>query len=227
MNPQQLALDKIAQAQQLIVVGADSWQGITARLWYFNKIGDNNWIVVKSARTVVVGKNGLAWADSSYQNLAKAPLKQEGDSKSPAGIFSLGKIFGVANMTSADYIQLKTGIVCIDDSNSKYYNHIVDSKQISDKDWHSAENMSKFSLYKYGIEVLYNANPAIPKKGSCIFMHIWKSATIGTEGCTAMAEDDISDIQASLDSNKKPVLVQLPQYIYEQVKNDWQLPDLL
>ncbi|AXH30730.1 hypothetical protein CGC45_07590 [Francisella opportunistica] len=199
---------------------------MTARLWYFNKIGDNNWIVVKSARTVVVGKNGLAWADSSYQNLAKAPLKQEGDSKSPAGIFSLGKIFGVANMTLANYIQLKTGIICIDDSNSKYYNHIVDSKQISDKDWHSAENMSKISLYKYGIEVLYNANPAIPKKGSCIFMHIWKSATIGTEGCTAMAEDDISDIQASLDSSKKPVLVQLPQYIYEQVKNDWQLPDL-
>ena len=39
-------------------------------------------------------------------------------------------------------------------------------------------------------------------------MHIWKSATIGTEGCTAIAEEDISDIQASLDLNKNPVLVQ-------------------
>lgn len=58
--------------------------------------------------------------------------------------------------------------------------------------------MSEISFYEYGIEVLYNTNSTVPRKGSCIFMHIWKSATIGTEGCTAIAEEDISDIQASL-----------------------------
>ncbi|OIN83731.1 L,D-transpeptidase family protein [Francisella sp. TX07-6608] len=227
MNSQQQALDKIAQAQQLIVVVTDSWQTKLARLFYFSRKNLSNWIVIKPATAVVIGKNGLAWADSSYLNLAKAPLKQEGDSRSPAGVFSLGKIFGFANKTFTDYIHIKTGIECIDDSNSKYYNHVVNSQQINDKDWHSAENMSEISLYKYGIEVLYNTNPIVPTKGSCIFMHIWKSATIGTEGCTAMAEEDISDIQASLDSNKNPVLVQLPQHIYHQVKDDWQLPDLL
>ncbi len=44
--------------------------------------------------------------------------------------------------------------MCIDDSNSKYYNHIVNSKQISDKDWRSAENMLEILFYEYGIEVL-------------------------------------------------------------------------
>ena len=44
---------------------------------------------------------------------------------------------------------------------------------------------------------------------------------------SSIAEEDISDIQESLDSNKNPVLVQLPQHIYDQVKNDWQLSDLL
>ncbi|WP_257719642.1 hypothetical protein [Francisella persica] len=39
-----------------------------------------------------------------YQNLAKALLKQEGDSRSSAVVFSLGKIFGFANRTSADCI---------------------------------------------------------------------------------------------------------------------------
>ncbi|MDE4976274.1 hypothetical protein NAI43_11110, partial [Francisella tularensis subsp. holarctica] len=78
------------------------------------------------------------------------------------------------------YIHIKTGIECIYDSNTIYYNRIVNSQQSNDKDWHSAENMSEISIYKYGIVVLYNKNPIVPRKGSFIFMHIWKSATIGT-----------------------------------------------
>lgn len=54
-------------------------------------------------------------------------------------------------------------------------------------------------------------------------MHIWKSATIGTEGCTAIAEEDISNIKHHY-SNKNSVLVQLLQHTYDQIKNDWQLP---
>ena len=106
INSQQQALDKIVQAQQLIVVVTDSWQGMVARLLY-TRNGANTWRVIKPATAVVIGKSGLAWADSSYQNLAKAPLNQEGDSRSPAGVFSLGKIFGFANRTSANYIQVK------------------------------------------------------------------------------------------------------------------------
>ena len=135
-------------------------------------------MIIKTARPVVVGKKGLAWADSSYQKLGKADLKKEGDNKAPAGIFSLGKTFGFSNefLDKSEYIPLTTGIRCVDDSNSKYYNQIVDNNNSSiQKDWQSAENMPKVSIYKYGIEILYNTNPARPKKGSCIFMHIWKS----------------------------------------------------
>ncbi len=66
MNPQQQALDKIVQAQQLIVVVTDSWQGMAARLSYFTRNGANTWRVIKPASAVVIGKSGLAWADSSY-----------------------------------------------------------------------------------------------------------------------------------------------------------------
>ena len=41
MNPQQQALDKIVQAQQLIVVVTDSWQRMAARLSYFTRNGAN------------------------------------------------------------------------------------------------------------------------------------------------------------------------------------------
>nr|WP_231138717.1 hypothetical protein [Francisella orientalis] len=89
----------------------------------------------KLATTVVVGKNGLAWANSIYQSLADADSKKkEGDSKSPAGIFDIDKTFGFANISAVEYVRLKTGIECVDDSNSKYYNQIVNSNLIDDKD---------------------------------------------------------------------------------------------
>ncbi|QUE31089.1 L,D-transpeptidase family protein [Francisella philomiragia] len=226
MVSQNLSIQKISKAKQLIVVTTSNWQSVTGKLWFFEKDNQNNWLAKKLATTVVVGKNGIAWADSIYQSLADADLKKEGDSKSPAGIFDIGKTFGFANILAVEYVQLKTGIECVDDSNSKYYNQIVNSDLIDDKDWLSAENMSEIAIYKYGVEILYNTNPAIAKKGSCIFMHIWKSPTTGTEGCTAMAEDDIRDIQSYLDMNKNPILVQLTQDIYKQVQDDWQLPIL-
>ncbi|WP_265658148.1 L,D-transpeptidase family protein [Francisella philomiragia] len=226
MVNQNLSIQKISKAKQLIVVTTSNWQSVSGKLWFFEKDNQNNWLAKKLATTVVVGKNGIAWADSIYQSLADADLKKEGDSKSPAGIFDIGKTFGFANILAVEYVQLKTGIECVDDSNSKYYNQIVNSDLIDDKDWLSAENMSEIAIYKYGVEILYNTNPAIAKKGSCIFMHIWKSPTTGTEGCTAMAEDDIRDIQSYLDMNKNPILVQLTQDIYKQVQDDWQLPIL-
>lgn len=64
MNSQQHALDKISQAWQLIVVVTDSWQTKLARLFYFGRKNLSNWIVIKPATAVVIGKNGLAWADS-------------------------------------------------------------------------------------------------------------------------------------------------------------------
>ena len=225
----EINIEKIAKTQQLIVVTTDNWQSIQGKLWYFKKDKKNHWVIIKTARSVVVGKKGLAWADSSYQRLEKASEKKEGDNKAPAGVFNLGKTFGFSNrsLNKSEHIPLTTGIRCVDDSNSKYYNQIVDSNSSNvEEDWQSAENMPKVSIYKYGIEVLYNANPAIPEKGSCIFMHIWKSSDTGTEGCTAMAEDDIKDIQQTLDSSKSPVLVQLPQNIYNQVQDTWNLPNL-
>ncbi|QWU99023.1 L,D-transpeptidase family protein [Francisella salimarina] len=225
MVSQNLSIQKISKAKQLIVVTTSNWQSVSGKLWFFEKDNQNNWLAKKLATTVVVGKNGLAWADSIYQR-ADDDLKKEGDSKSPAGIFDIGKTFGFANISAVEYVQLKTGIECVDDSNSKYYNQIVNSNLIDDKDWLSAENMSEIAIYKYGVEILYNTNPAIAKKGSCIFMHIWKSPTTGTEGCTAMVEDDIRDIQSYLDMNKNPILVQLTQDIYKQVQDDWHLPIL-
>jgi L,D-peptidoglycan transpeptidase YkuD (ErfK/YbiS/YcfS/YnhG family) len=219
---------RINQASHLIVVIVDNWQSVQGQLWFFEKNKYGSWVELKSRVPVVVGKKGSAWVDCSYQKLAKSSIKQEGDSKAPAGILKLGKSFGfAAEQSSAKYITLKTGIECIDDSNSKYYNQIINTRNPDlNKDWQSSEDMAEISLYKYGIEILYNSEKTQPGKGSCIFMHIWQSSVTGTQGCTAMPEDQIKEIQKLLKQAKDPILVQLPKDIYTKVQNNWGLPDL-
>jgi L,D-peptidoglycan transpeptidase YkuD (ErfK/YbiS/YcfS/YnhG family) len=214
-------------AQQLIVVTTAGWDSVKGQMWYFDKNQDGRWLIVKKNQPVVVGKSGLAWADVSYKNLGKSPLKKEGDNNVPAGIFKLGRTFGFGDEDSSNprFIQLKTGIECIDDSRSKFYNEIINTKNFA-KDWDSSEKMSEVSLYKYGIEVLYNHNPSTPKLGSCIFMHIWRSPNTGTEGCTAMSENDIKNLQQWINGDKQTALVQLPQNIYNHVQANWSLPNL-
>ncbi|API87419.1 hypothetical protein F7310_08625 [Francisella uliginis] len=221
-------IQKIKKAHQLIVVTTNDWQSVKGKLWFFNKDKQGNWLPIKLAIPVVVGKKGLAWADSSFQKIAKASLKQESDNKAPAGIMNIGKIFGFENMeliNKSDYVNIATGIECVDDSNSKYYNQIVNVNEVK-KDWQSSEKMSEISLYKYGVEIQYNKNPTKPRRGSCIFMHEWRSQETGTEGCTAMSEKDIKDITNLLVASKSPILIQLPQDIYCKLQESWCLPCL-
>jgi L,D-peptidoglycan transpeptidase YkuD (ErfK/YbiS/YcfS/YnhG family) len=223
----QESFELINQAQQLIVVVTKNWQSVQGRLWFFTKDNQNNWLPVKLDIPIVVGKKGLAWSDKAFEEIAYAPLKQESDNKAPAGVMRIGKSFGFENKKNNDknYILVQTGIECIDDINSKYYNQIIDINEVG-KDWQSSEKMSEIPLYKYGVEIQYNKNPTKSKKGSCIFMHEWRSQETGTEGCTAMLEKDIKDIVQLLDYEKYPVLVQLPQYIYNKLQQSWCLPDL-
>lgn len=77
MVSQNLSIQKIPKAKQLIVVTTSNWQSVSGKLWFFEKDNQNNWLAKKLATTVVVGKNGLAWADSIYQSLTDADLKKK------------------------------------------------------------------------------------------------------------------------------------------------------
>lgn len=221
------SLEAIRKTQQLIIVITENWQSVQGKLWTFYKGDRSDWLPVKLAIPVVVGKKGLAWADKSFKKIADAPLKEESDNKAPAGVMRIGKSFGFETKTFNDkgYVNIITGVECIDDSNSKYYNQIINTSKI-DKDWQSSEKMSEIPLYKYGVEIQYNKSPIKPRKGSCIFMHEWRSQETGTEGCTAMSQKDIKDITQLLIVDKSPILVQLPRDIYNRIQESWCLPCL-
>ncbi len=145
-----------------------------------------------------------------------APQKKEGDMKSPAGIFFLGPAFGYAAKSEAKwihipYVRATDTLICVDDPNSGMYNKLVrtDAAVI---DWKSHEEMHrKDEDYKWGIFVQHNDHPVKAAMGSCIFLHIWEGASLGTAGCTAMEEKNILELLHWIRADKHPLLVQFPE----------------
>ncbi len=155
------------------------------------------------------------------------PIKQEGDHRAPAGMFSLRYAFGYASSPLShklSYIPLTLTIECIDDSHSAYYNQIVDRSLIAQPDWKRSEHMLSEALYRWGIVIDHNTDHTIPGAGSCVFMHRWKASNSPTVGCTAMAEEDLKLVFNWLDKEAFPMLVQLPQAEYQRLRTLWKLP---
>jgi D-alanyl-D-alanine dipeptidase len=221
---------------QLVVVRTADWNAVDGTLQrYERKAAGKKWQAVGKPVTVVVGKAGLAWgigvlSADELGAVTNDPNKKEGDAKSPAGIFYLSRAFGYASNEQPGwkmpYISLTPYIECVDDSNSKFYNQIVDSATVS-ADWNSSEHMLRSDdLYRWGVVVDHNTNPPQPGRGSCIFLHIWRGPGQGTMGCTAMPIEDLESLLAWLDPARKPLLVQMPKAQYEQLKWKEKLPSL-
>lgn len=222
-------------SRQAIVVITKDWTAVPGDMQRFERSSiSESWKPVGKSFPVVVGKNGLAWGRGLHQAPIElsSPYKKEGDSKAPAGIFSISTAFGFAPGSTyptikIPYLQLTGTIECVDDVSSAYYNQIVDASTAGKIGWNSSEKMAEQKLYKMGLVVQHNANPIQNGKGSCIFLHIWRSETTGTSGCTAMDENNLSGLIFWLDAAKKPLLIQLPEEEYGKYQKEWKLPILL
>jgi D-alanyl-D-alanine dipeptidase len=221
---------------QLLVVVTDSWESMQGDLRLYEREHETSaWLYTGKQYPVVLGENGLGWGlgllpSPEYEN----PVKAEGDGKSPAGLFSLGTVFGFPTreemvLLKMDYLSLDEHCEAVDDPESIYYNQIV-STQFLDAaaiDWGSSEKMREEPLYALGMVVNHNFPFPMPRRGSAIFFHIWQSENQGTAGCTAMSRESLMELLFWLDKTKKPVLVQLPRDSYEHWQQLWDLPLLI
>ncbi len=215
-------------AEQLLVVIADDWSASQAQLQRYEAADEGLWHAIGESIPVALGKNGLACGIGLHTELLGSLAKQEGDNKSPAGIFSLGPAFGdISHEVLADKISyhcLQQDTEAVDDPRSSYYNQIVDRRHIASPDWDSSEKMVEISLYKLGVVVNHNFPNPKPYAGSAIFLHIWRSPTGRTAGCTAMSEENLETIVSWLDASHNPRLVQLPREEYVRLQGSWGLP---
>jgi zinc D-Ala-D-Ala dipeptidase len=222
--------DKLPRSsRQCLVVTTESWSSSKGKLVLFERDDNSAWHQHGTPIRVLLGRSGLAWGRGLlHPPSIRGPIKKEGDSKAPAGIFRLRCVFGYAREASIKmpYIALSKNIVAIDDPRSSYYNQLIDKSKIKTPSWRSAEQMILADdRYKWGVFVEHNFPPE-PGAGSCIFLHVWKDPATVTSGCTAMAETDLVKIIHWLDPARHPLLVQLPQRLYKEFGTTWDLPDL-
>jgi len=216
----------LEHSSQAILVTTPDWNSVDGSLQRYEK-RNGQWLPVGDKLPIVVGEHGIGWDGTlSAYAPASAPVKKEGDGRSPAGIFPLGQTFGFASTASElkmPYLSLTDSIECVDDTHSQSYNQVVDRQQLAHPDWNSSEKMRTIAVYKVGLVVNYN-HQHTPGAGSCIFMHIWHGPGRGTAGCTAMDESKLQELLSWLDASQYPVLIQLPQAMYEELKTTWKLP---
>jgi len=172
---------------------------------------------------VNIGKNGLGLgiSDISIEFDTKVS-KREGDKKAPLGIFKLTSVFGYDESLNIDmpYIHATKDLICVDDSNSKYYNHIINMPSNKPD---SFEYMRRDDeQYKLGVVVEHNKKQ-IKNGGSCIFLHIQKAKDAPTAGCTSMRYEDLKTLVEWLDFEKNPVLIQVDRKNLSKVKTLYRL----
>lgn len=216
-------------SRQLLLVQTKDWNTTQASLQrYQRKNNKAKWIAVGQPVSVVIGKNGLAWSVNNHPD-AEGPIKQEGDLRSPAGVFLVKTAFGFTPQKDKKihipYQFLSETSVCVDDAKSKYYNQIINTTSIIKRDWNSGEQMKQIPQYKLGAVIEYNTNSPLANAGSCIFLHIWRNPDAGTAGCVAMSESDLKHILYWLDPQQHPAIALVTKNILKRYGAAWKLPD--
>lgn len=221
--------------RQCLLCLSHDWPETTGLLYRFvREAADTVWHDAGAAFPVQLGRNGMGWGLGTHplHHLPPGPEKQEGDDRTPAGIFRLGEAFGRAPLSTArtltrlPYHQATTTHCYVDDPASRHYNRLMDTAHAGTvPDWQSAETLLRDdSRYDWGIVIRHNHDQPRPGRGSCIFMHLWQDAHTPTAGCTALSRQDMNALLGWLDPALQPCLVQLPLTVYPRLQVDWQLP---
>jgi L,D-peptidoglycan transpeptidase YkuD (ErfK/YbiS/YcfS/YnhG family) len=197
----------LREATRLIVVTTDTMETAVAEIETFERQGrEAPWRRRSQAQPAVVGRNGLGWGiEFRRHGEHGGPIKNEGDGRSPAGIYRIGVPFGFAPAPHKRYMELKRDEhVCVDELKSAHYGRIVARSEAGPET--SGEEMAAIPVYKRGIVVDYPAR-AIEKSGSCIFVHIWEGEGIGTSGCVAAPEATVAALQDFADEGKTAIAI--------------------
>ena len=221
------------QARQAVVVVTPDWNSDHGTLRTFER-SDGAWREVGTVQSVTVGRNGSAWGLGLHPGGLPGPNKQEGDGRSPAGVFGIGEAFGYADKarTALPYAAMQASHYCVDVSGSPLYNRIVDADTVgADAVTGSTEPMRldlrKPGDQRYRLGFVIEHNPqARPNAGSCIFAPLWKQPGEATAGCTAMADPTMDRLLAWLRPEQRPVFVLMPSAQYRSLRAEWNLPAL-
>ena len=188
------SLDCANQADRIVLV--DYTGGSRAELSVHEKV--NGVWVERASCDAYVGKNGI-------------DKTREGDGRTPTGTFNLTAPFGIREDPGAalPYTKVTKYHYWCGDSDSAYYNQLVDERVVDRKHTSRDEYLINYKgSYNYGMFIDYNAE-GIPNKGSCIFLHC-KGKNKYTSGCIAIPEKMMKQIVCWAREGTKIVIREKP-----------------
>ncbi len=230
-----------SNAQQVVVVVTPDWNANHGTLGTYQRV-QGKWQQVGEREPVMVGRNGSAWGlglhpdpvTRSQSPTQVAPIKREGDGRSPAGVFAIGDAFGYAPQadTALPYDAMQASHYCMDVSGSPLYNRIVDAREVGTAAVAGSTEPMRLDLHangdpRYRLGFVIEHNPQARRDaGSCIFAHLRRKPAESTAGCTAMEDATMSRLLGWLRPDQHPVFVLLPADEYARLRDAWQLPTL-
>lgn len=220
-----------AAAGQLVVVVTEGWDAHQGHLQAYARTA-TGWAPSGPGFAVAIGRNGSAWGIGLASGEG-GPRKREGDGRSPAGVFAIGKAFGYAPRidSAMPYRQMQADSWCIDVPGSPYYNRIVDAREVGADAVQDSTEAMRLDLhhdgdrrYREGFVIAHNPGN-VSQAGSCIFAHLWRTPGETTAGCTAMEPADMQRLLRWLRPQAHPQFVLLPRAEYARLRAEWQLPE--
>ncbi|MGK0186220.1 MAG: hypothetical protein ACI9R3_002003 [Verrucomicrobiales bacterium] len=228
-----------ANVKQLIVATGASWDTHRGSLQLFErKSARAAWerVIFPKPIPVLFGKSGMAWGRGALpipKGASRAVFKKEGDRRTPAGCFQLGRVFGYAPGMPAGsrypYKQVTKWDAWIDDVQHPLYNQhfYLANPERGIPPWFEKERMRLGDFaYAWKLEVRHNSDPPAAGAGSAIFFHIRRGENRATAGCTTMTEPNLLKILQWLHADAAPHYVVLPDIEYRRLQAPWKLPKL-
>lgn len=163
----------------------------------------------------------LWWRDRSYPcalgrgGVLPASRKREGDGASPAGLYPLLRLYYRADRLDLPEMRHESALPAheivphlgwCDDPGCDSYNSAVNLPHPG-----SAENLWRAAgdgggegegegLYDLLVVMGHNQNPAVPGRGSAIFLHVARDDFAPTQGCVAIAREALLEILPELNA---------------------------
>ena len=168
-------------AEQLAIVSGT--HGSNARFSFHEKDDDGTWKEIVSC-PAYIGKKG--WGKT-----------REGDVKTPVGVYTFTKAFGVKADPGCPmgYTQVDETHYWGGDSNApKYYNMFLSTRDYDDFTPNSeSEHIIDYQPgYEYCLNISWNMD-RVPGRGSAIFLHCYTRNKY-TGGCVAIPEDKMREV---------------------------------
>lgn len=225
-----LAFTLPKDSSQVVVGITSSWDSSHVTVFLYEKQG-GAWRQAAGPWKGRAGKSGLAWGRGLHPVPDGARTKQEGDWRSPAGVFRIGGVWGyhdrIQKHPQLPYRKVTSRDLWVEDPASPHYNRHLVLEHEPRPGWEKKAQM-KQDDYPHSLKLFieHNVRPKpVPGAGSSIFFHIWRGGGAKpTSGCTTLPEADLRTLIARLDPGKNPLYVLLPKPDYDKLRAAWMLP---